>query len=366
METIQTDTTMNTEIATDEPSKSMISGIWKSPAIIALNDFKDKSLSDFSFNTAVGCAHGCRFCYVVSTAANKQAKPLANYGVNDPDAEWGQYVFVRDWDEEAFLKSLRAAEQVSRDKLKPDGHRAVMFCSTTDPYQRIKNADRKLAEELNDRHQEMVTRALELVLEESTLNVRILTRSPLAKKHFDLYKRFGKRLLFGMSVPTLDNTLARIYEPNAPAPTKRLETLQAASDAGVHVYAAMAPTYPECDEADLRRTMEGLAKVNPITIFHEPINIRADNVERIRVHAESLGVTLKLDTYDTRAKWRAYAYGQMASVERIAAEMGLTDKLNLWPDQSFRASEALQELEDPTERLWWLDHWWTKVSRWAE
>lgn len=74
-----------------------------------------------------------------------------------------------------------------------------------------------------------------------TLNVRILTRSPLVRADFDLFQSFGKRLLFGMSLPTLRNDLARIYEPKAPAPSQRLATLKAARKAGFHVYIAIAP-----------------------------------------------------------------------------------------------------------------------------
>ncbi len=53
--------------------------------------------------------------------------------------------------------------------------------------------------------------------DKSTLNVRILPRSPLARADFDLFKSFGRRLLSGMSLPTLRNDLARVYEPKAPA-----------------------------------------------------------------------------------------------------------------------------------------------------
>ncbi|MBC7781588.1 MAG: hypothetical protein H7125_15960, partial [Proteobacteria bacterium] len=87
------------------------------------------------------------------------------------------------------------------------------------------------------------------------MNVRILTRSPLARQDFDLFASLGNRLMFGMSVPTLNNQLARIYEPNAPAPTQRLATLQAARDQGLNIFVAVAPTYAECDEADIRATM---------------------------------------------------------------------------------------------------------------
>src|SRR5207237_1402697 len=122
----------------------------------------------------------------------------------------------------------------------------------------------------------------------------------LARADFDLFKSFGKRLVFGMSLPTLRNDLARVYEPKAPAPSQRLVTLHAAKEAGLHVYVALAPTYPECDEADLRATLQAVAELEPITIFHEPINIRAENVARIERQAEALGVCLRTEDFATR------------------------------------------------------------------
>jgi hypothetical protein len=77
--------------------------------------------------------------YVPSAATIKQGPMLANYGVKDADAEWGDYVLLRPWDESKFLASLRAAEATPSAKLKPDGNRAVFYCSTTDPYQVIRH-----------------------------------------------------------------------------------------------------------------------------------------------------------------------------------------------------------------------------------
>ena len=90
------------------PSGSRV-GIWHAPAVIAENHFVYKSLSNWAFNVAVGCSHACRFCYVPSAATIKQGPKLSEYGVNDPDAEWGDYVLLRPWDEQKFLSSLRAA-----------------------------------------------------------------------------------------------------------------------------------------------------------------------------------------------------------------------------------------------------------------
>src|SRR3954471_19436931 len=76
---------------------------WHAPAVIAENNFVYKSLSNWAFNIAVGCSHACRFCYVPSASTIKMEAKLAEYGVKDPDAEWGDYVLLRPWDEQKFL-----------------------------------------------------------------------------------------------------------------------------------------------------------------------------------------------------------------------------------------------------------------------
>jgi hypothetical protein len=97
--------------------------------------------------------------------------------------------------------------------------------------------------------------------------------------------------------------------------------LHAAKEAGLHLYVALAPTYPECDEADLRVTLRAVAELKPVTIFHEPINIRADNVTRIQAHAETLGVHLRSDVFMTRETWQDYAVRALRTVERLAREI---------------------------------------------
>src|SRR6266487_5936348 len=168
-------------------------GMWHAPAVIAENHFVYKSLSNWAFNVAVGCSHACRFCYVPSAATIKQGPKLAEYGVENPDAEWGDYVLLRLWDEQKFLASLRSAENTPHKQLKPDGNRAVIYCSTTDPYQVIRHPDAERQRELAAHARHLVRRSLELIRDESTLNVRILTRSPLARADFDLFRTFGNR-----------------------------------------------------------------------------------------------------------------------------------------------------------------------------
>jgi DNA repair photolyase len=339
-------------------------GMWPAPAVIAENNFIYKSLSNWSFNTAIGCSHSCRFCYVPSAATIKQGPKLKEFGVDDPDLEWGQYVLLRKWDEDKFLSSLRTAESTPKAALKRDGNRAVMYCTTTDPYQVIHHHDPERQKELASHSRLLVRRSLELIRDRSTLNVRILTRSPLARADFDLFRTFGSRLLFGMSLPTLRNDLSRIYEPKAPAPTQRLATLNAARDAGLHVYVAVAPTYPECDESDLRTTLEAVAKLDPVTVFHEPINIRAENVERIQSHAEELGQEVNTHVYESRERWQDYAINALRTVERLAGEIGIADRLHLWPDKCLGGAGAASRTARPKEHLRWLGQWWSRISEW--
>jgi DNA repair photolyase len=339
-------------------------GVWFAPAVIQPNHFVNKSLSSWSYNIAVGCSHGCRFCYVPKAATIKQSHSLAGYGVADPDAEWGEYVLLRPWEESKFLSSLHSAERTPGEKLNADGNRAVMFCTTTDPYQVIHHPNSDMRRLLINHSRFLVRRALELIRDHSSLNVRILTRSPMARLDFDLYRSFGSRLLFGMSVPTLRNDLSKIYEPRAPAPTQRVSTLRAAKEAGLHVYVAMAPTYPECDLDDLRATLKVIKELKPITIFHEPINLRADNAARIARAAAEIGVRSQTDLFADREKWRAYAIESLFCVWDLSLELGLRRKMHLWPDKALGTKQAIMSMPNPKQYAAWLRTRWDRISEW--
>jgi DNA repair photolyase len=339
---------------------------WDVPATIQPNNFIHKSLSNWSFNIAIGCSHACRFCYVPSAATIKMGALLERHGIDDPDAQWGEYVLLRRWDEKKFLSSLRAAEETPKSQLNPDGNRAIMYCSTTDPYQTIRHPNPIRQRQLMAAARYLITRSLELIRDHSSLRVRILTRSPLAKQDFDLFKSFGSRLLFGMSLPTMRNDLARIYEPHAPAPSKRLETLAAAKASGLNVYVAIAPTYPECDVNDFRNTLEAIREVDPITIFHEPINIRADNVMRIASHARSLGIKLRSEVFATREAWQDYAIGALGAMKQAAKEIGLAKRLHSWPDKALGTANVLARQPNRDAYQIGLQRAWQRISEWPE
>lgn len=346
----------------DKMNSNNKTNIWRNPVEIKRNNFQHKSLSSWAINPFVGCQHACRFCYVPSVSAIKLKGRLAELGVNDADSEWGEYAFLRVWDERAFIGSLLAAERTPIEDLNSDGNRAVILSSTTDPYQTLRGGEPGESAALNPQARAMVRRMLELIRDRSTLNVRILTRSPLAREDFDLYQTFGNRLVFGMSIPTLDDRLARLYEPKAPAPSRRLETLRLAAAKGIPVYAAVAPTYPEMKEPELAAVLGEIGRLNPITVFHEPINPRAENVERMRREAEAVGLKFRADAFETTDRWVEYAVGQLRMAEDVACQLGLGDRFHPWPDKSLGTQQRRRERG--ADYSAWVDRCWSRISAW--
>lgn len=343
----------------------VISALHDAPATIERNHFKYKSLSCWALNLFMGCAHGCRFCYVTETSIKYQAGLLKSYGVADPVADWGSYVLVRPWDEKKFMASLRKAEETPVSQLNADGNRAVFLCSTTDPYQTIRNPDPDIQNMLNDQARSVLRKALTAILDHSTLNVRILTRSPLACKDFDLFKKFGNRLLLGTSLPTLDEQLRQLYEPGVPHPKQRLKLLLEAHKAGIPTYVAVAPVFPEVGYQGMLDVFEAVKAAKPLTIFMEPVNLRLGIAERIGRNAKQLGVEMDMSIYDGGEKWIQYAIQSLKDAERAAKATGQLDRLHLWPDhQALSSKKVAKSQPDSDAYLEWLGGHWNRISEW--
>lgn len=130
-----------------------------------------------------------------------------------------------------------------------------------------------------------------------------------------------------------------------------------------------------------------MKKLEPITIYHEPINIRSENVERIATHAAKLGVEFKAETFKPFSSWAGYAIRQLMQVQSIATELEIQDRLHLWPDPDLmftakgaKANTSKQaflerltseygvpeaEVEAVSERYTaWLQQWWRRISEW--
>ena len=354
-----------------ENANSILIGLHDRPVVIARNHFLYKSLSSWAVNGYLGCLHGCRFCYVPDTTANKQCALLRSYGVSDPVTDWGNYLLVRPWDERAFMKSLRDAESTALSDLNVEGNRAVMFSSTTDPYQVIRGGDPDKRSMLSTIDRSNMRRSLQRILENSTLNVRILTRSPLARQDFDLLKQFRNRLLLGVSLPTLDDDLARLYEPHSPAPKQRLKLLVDAHAEGIPTFVAVAPVFPEVGYDGMLEVFNAVKAVDPFTIFMEPVNMRLGIAERIREEAIKIGKGINMTPYTDNNAWVKYAIRTLRDAERAADAAGVRDRLHLWPDHEALGAAKVIESQStawkhPRDLTYkeWLQSYWNRISEW--
>jgi DNA repair photolyase len=343
--------------------------------IIRPAGWRHKSLSTHAANFTLGCGHGCKFCYVPAITRSRSAI-LTKAGISDADASWGSYGFVRPWDDDEFRRSLATAEAY----LGPwDGHRAIFLSSTSDAYQSIELDSPAVSWRENERLRSSVTRALELIASESTMRVRVLTRSDAVLVDLPLFSRLAQqnRVLVGMSLPTVNDDLAAIYEPHAPPPSRRLATLQTLHAAGIPVYIAMAPVYPELGPSDVEAVLEAVRGLNPWTVFSEPINVRGGNVGRIEsAFREDQRIRKAMETGWPFAgvfqdQWAAAAVQQLKLVEQIGAASGMP--IHLWPDEALDSELAWQVavavLGEDMVGTWssyrqWLRRCWAKVSDW--
>src|SRR5678815_2692947 len=102
----------------------------------------------------------------------------------------------------------------------------------------------------------------------------------------------------------------------------------------------------------------------PLTIFAEPINIRAENVARIATHAERLGFKMRVEVFESRRAWEEYAIGQLRLIEDVAGALGLSGRLHLWPDHTLGSRHTSERQPDPAAYMRWITGWWVRKSEW--
>jgi len=198
--------------------------------IIARNDSPDISF-DRSINPYRGCEHGCVYCY---------ARPSHAYLGLSPGLDF----------ESKLLMKPNAPELLERELSAPGYEpKIIAIGSNTDPYQPI------------ERRYQIMRRILE-VLERAGHPVGIVTKSALVLRDLDILARMAKRdlLKVAISVTTLDGKLARVMEPRATTPQRRLEALRQLVAAGVPTSTLVAPVIPAINDAEIERILEAVAE----------------------------------------------------------------------------------------------------------
>jgi DNA repair photolyase len=198
------------------------------PCATALNRCDSQRMPfDWTINPYRGCEFGCRYCYARYTHGF----------MGLPD--------TRLFETEIFAK-LDAASALTRDLRRASRRAAplggIALGTATDPYQ---PAERKL----------LVTRRLLEVFASDRaprgLRLSLTTKSALVTRDIDLLTAIGRRhrLSVNMTITTLNRRLARILEPRAPRPARRLLALRELARAKITTGVFIMPVIPEITDA---------------------------------------------------------------------------------------------------------------------
>jgi DNA repair photolyase len=194
--------------------------------IITRNDSPDISF-DRSINPYRGCEHGCIYCFARPTHAFLGLSPGLDF--------------------ESKLFAKPDAPKLLERELSARGYepRTIAIGTNTDPYQPI------------ERQYEIMRGILE-VLDRAGHPVGIVTKSALILRDLDILSRMAKRNLVkvALSVTTLDAHLARVMEPRAATPSRRLETLRRLAAAGVPTSVMVAPVVPAINDDEIERILD--------------------------------------------------------------------------------------------------------------
>jgi DNA repair photolyase len=141
-----------------------------------------------------------------------------------------------------------------------------------------------------------LTRAALRVLAGTGLAPRVLTKSDLVVRDIDLLRSFGGLLgdtaaSVGFTLTTLDDRLARVLEPGAAPPSRRLAALSRLATAGIRTWVFVAPILPGLtDDPDAIARVAAAARARGATeVESDPMNFYPGAVAAVRAVAEAAG-----------------------------------------------------------------------------
>lgn len=204
----------------------------------------------YYINPYTGCTIGCDFCYVSHRSDfSRQLEGL-------PSLPWGRYVDVK----------VNAAEVLRQEVVKHPPGIVRLSPIVTDPYQPLEGRYR-------------ITRQCLEVLLEAGFTPFILTRSARVVDDLELLSRF-RRAAVGLSIPTDDDRVRRVFERRADPIERRLEALARCQAAGLTTFGVIQPMLP----MDVARLVDAMAPVvNAVRID------RMYELPRSRALYESIG-----------------------------------------------------------------------------
>ncbi len=199
---------------------------------------------DRSINAYRGCEHGCVYCFARPTHAFHDLSPGLDF--------------------ESRLFAKPDAPALLRAELAKRGYNCapIALGTNTDPYQPIER-DWK------------ITRQILEILHECQHPVTITTKSDRVCRDADLLAAMAARgqAAVMISVTTLDARLARLMEPRAATPTRRIAAIRTLSDAGVPVFASLSPMIPAINDHEIEAIVAAAAAAGAVGAYSIPVRL---------------------------------------------------------------------------------------------
>ena len=216
--------------------------------------------ADWVINPYVGCSFGCKYCYAAFIGRWKH-----------PGEEWGAFLDVKINAPEVLEKELLKLERKHNSK----DFGSIIFSSVTDPY-------------IGAEAKYKITRKCLRVLTDFDYQgeIAILTKSPLATRDIDLFKKLN--VAVGLTVTTLEDKVVRFLEGDAPPASARIKALKTFNNAGVITYAFVGPLLPyfTARKEKLEELFSQLEKVGVKEIWLEHINLSPKIKDRLFKYLE--------------------------------------------------------------------------------
>lgn len=187
---------------------------------------------DRSINPYRGCEHGCVYCF---------ARPTHTYLGHSAGLDFERTLYAK----------RGAADLLKKELLHPRYQcEPIAIGVNTDAYQPL---ERKLG----------ITRQLLEVFREARHPVFLITKSSLIERDIDILSALARDNLVSVSISltTLDPKLARLLEPRAASPVRRLRTLETLSQNGIPTRVSVAPIIPALNEMEMDNILHQAAAV---------------------------------------------------------------------------------------------------------
>jgi DNA repair photolyase len=209
---------------------------------ITSNDSPDIHF-DYSINPYRGCEHGCIYCY---------ARPTHSYLNLSPGLDFETKIIAKRNIAEVLRHDLARKSYVPR---------LLNIGSATDCYQPV---ERELK----------LTRHVIEVMREVKHPFSLVTKSSGVERDLDLIAPMAHEKLAAVyiTITTLDPQLARILEPRAAAPHRRLRIIETLTRAGVPVGVSVAPQIPFVNN-DMEQVLEAAWAAGARRAFYTVIRL---------------------------------------------------------------------------------------------